>query len=253
MADADPTPLVLLHPLGSNGDFFDHARLRWTDVPTWAPDLPGHGATPPLALGAGLDELSLHLVSWLDQHDLGQVDVLGVSLGGLAVQHLAARHPERVRRAVVVDAVPRYPDVMRAMWRDRAALVRRRGTRAVVDATIEMWFTDEARADAGPPITQTVRVLESTSAEGYARACDLLAGADTTDLLPGIDRPILVMCGTHDAPPFRDAVLQLEQSVPTTTTVWLPGRHAAALESTAAFADAVATFVRTPSHQEARP
>lgn len=235
------TPTVLLHPLGADSSF-------WTPVMPLldravAVDLPGHGSEPALPVGAGIADLGSAVLRRLDAIGGGRLNVVGMSLGGLVAQWIAAEHPERVDRVVVADAVPVYPAGMQQMWRDRATSVRASGTAHVVDPTLELWFSRAFLDQDGPEVRRARTRLGATDPEGYARACDVLASVDTGDLLPRMVRPTLVVCGLDDADPFRAAVDRFASDVPDVRSVWLPGRHAAVIESSMAFADAVHTFL----------
>ncbi|MXG91175.1 alpha/beta fold hydrolase [Nocardioides flavescens] len=240
--------LVLLHGLGVDAAMFDDLRDRLTG-PTVAFDLPGHGAEPALPEGAGLEAHAAWLAERLASQEDGPVDLLGVSLGGLLAQQLAATRPDLVRRLVVVDAVTTYPEPMRAMWRERAAVARTDGVAAYVEPTLALWFTAEAREADEPVVAWTAKTVEGTSPEGYARACELLEGADTRPLLDRITQPVLVVCGDDDAPPFRAAVAELEAALTDVRTCWLPGRHAAVIESPEPAVAALEEFLSTPDPQ----
>ena len=95
-------PLVLVHGLAGS--------WRWWRqvVPTLAAertvllvDLPGFGGLP-RARRFDLDGSVEWLAGWWEQAELGAADVVGHSLGGLLCARLAARHPETVRRLVLV-------------------------------------------------------------------------------------------------------------------------------------------------------
>jgi pimeloyl-ACP methyl ester carboxylesterase len=74
---------------------------------TLTPSRPGYGKTPS-SVGRTAPEAADAMVSLLDVLDIPRVDVIATSGGGPTAIHLAARHPERVRRLVLEDAVSRY-------------------------------------------------------------------------------------------------------------------------------------------------
>ena len=117
----DGPPVLLLHPLGVDRSFWDGVvpALDGFEVLTY--DFPGHGRTSVPAEPYTIEDLADQARQLLADAGYERVDVVGVSLGGLVAQRLAADAPDLVRRLVVVDAVAVYPEPMREMWRDRAA------------------------------------------------------------------------------------------------------------------------------------
>ena len=95
-------PLLLVHGIGDSS-------ATWAPVlPALArrhlviaPDLPGHGLSDPVDGGSAADHASA-LVHLLDLLDVRRAHVLGHSLGAMIAGDLAARHPERVDRLVLV-------------------------------------------------------------------------------------------------------------------------------------------------------
>jgi len=67
-----------------------------------AVDLRGHGRSTydgPWSIGQHVADL----VDTLDAYDLGEIDVVGHSYGGVIGLHLLGAHPDRVRRLVMLD------------------------------------------------------------------------------------------------------------------------------------------------------
>lgn len=104
-ADKQP-PLVLVHGFtGSKDNWLPIVPALAADRRVLIPDLPGWNDServPGAELGfvAQADHLSHFLVAL----GTGPVDLVGHSMGGGIVAVLAARHPEQVRRLVLVDA-----------------------------------------------------------------------------------------------------------------------------------------------------
>lgn len=221
-------PLVLVHGLGMSSRFFarllphlaEHHRVL-------ALDLPGCGASdrPQEALDVG--ELVDVIVGWMDAVGVQRSDVLGHSLGGQVVGRLAARHPGRVRRIVLVACTP-DPSAPR---------VRQKVVRLVRDSAREPW-----------PIIRDSLV-------DYVRARPLLAARTLTRALhtdvdiaaQAIEAPTLVVHGD------RDAVISLEWShtlarlIPDARCEVIPGgTHALPAQSPAALAARVRAFLAAP-------
>jgi pimeloyl-ACP methyl ester carboxylesterase len=76
-------------------------------LPTWAPDLPGFGSTPPPPSAWGADDFAAALSPILEEDDGASrpVVVVGHSRGGCIAVALAASRPDLVR-ALVITAAP---------------------------------------------------------------------------------------------------------------------------------------------------
>jgi 3-oxoadipate enol-lactonase len=239
------SPVLLLHPLGVDRSFWDGVvpALDGFEVLTY--DFPGHGRTPVPAEPYTIEDLADQARRLLVDAGYDRVDVVGVSLGGLVAQRLAADAPELVRRLVVVDAVVVYPQPMREMWRDRAARAPVEGTEPFLDPTLALWFTADRLAEGGPVVERARRSFLAGDGAGYGLACGALAEADLTGDVDRITAPTLVVCGEDDAPPFVAAARDLGERLPDARVVWLsPARHAGVLEQPEQFRDALVPFLR---------
>ncbi len=237
------TAVVLLHPLGVDHRFWDPvlACLPAGRERMVAPDLLGHGSAPLPAPGAGVEELADAVEALVGA--TGPVHLVGVSLGGLVAQVVAARSPSLVDRLVLADTVAVYPEPMRAMWRERAGAVRRDGVASIAETTEALWFSPTPDATQPERIARMRELLLATSAEGYARTCEVLADADTTSVAGSIAAPTLIACGRDDAPPFKAAVAWFEENLRDTRTAWLSGAHGTAYEHPQEFAELLTEFL----------
>jgi 3-oxoadipate enol-lactonase len=113
-------PLVLLHGLGDGAADWDGVApafaTRWL---VYAPDLRGHGSSDRPG-DYSVELMEADVLGFLDALELGQVDLIGHSMGGLVGYLLAGDHPERVRRLILEDVAALRP-------RERGALERPEG------------------------------------------------------------------------------------------------------------------------------
>lgn len=183
-------PFELLLPLAS--------RLRGRTIVLW--DAPGAGAS-----GVPLRPPSMRYVAdtaaaLLDLLGLYDVDVIGVSWGGLASQELALTHPRRVRRLVLAATGTGWtsiPGDLRAM---RAMLNVRRYTspRYLLRVGPRLYGGDVAR---DPRILQTQtmdRLRHAPSNMGYWWQVAAAAWWTSLHRLAGIRQETLVMAGDDD-------------------------------------------------------
>lgn len=103
------TPLVLLHGSGPGVTAWANWRLAIPELAktrrVLAPDAAGFGYTERKAGTVyGLDLWVRHIVGFLDALGIGQADLVGNSFGGALTLAVAARHPERVRKIVLMGS-----------------------------------------------------------------------------------------------------------------------------------------------------
>lgn len=110
------SPVVLLH-----GGGVDSARLSWGQTidplaeghRVFAPDLPGYGQSDKPDVLYSLDYYAQWLAELLDNLQLEQVSLVGLSLGGGIALNFTLQHPQRVSRLVLVSP---YGIMPRLAW-----------------------------------------------------------------------------------------------------------------------------------------
>ena len=245
-ATGEGPPVLLLHPLGVDRSFWADVvpALTGAGFSALTYDFPGHGATPVPDEPYTIEDLAEQAAALLEQAGHRQVDVVGVSLGGLVAQQLAAARPELVRRLAVVDAVAVYPPALQEQWRDRAERTPAAGMAPLLEPTLGLWFTADRLAEGGEVVDRARRALAACDPRGYALACRALERVDLTPVVGRITAPTLVVCGEDDAPPFVAAAKELAATVADAELLWLaPARHAGVLEQPGQFTEALVRFL----------
>ena len=159
-------------------------------------DTRGHGRSPVPPGPYSIDDLADDVIALLDHLGLAQVHFAGLSLGGMTGIRLAARNPERIGRLALLCTSVRLDNA--PAYRDRAALVRARGTGAVAAAVAARWYTPAFRAQHPDRIAAAQVMVTSTPAEGYAGCCEALAAMDLSADLAAITAPTLAIAGADD-------------------------------------------------------
>jgi len=204
---ADSTPIVLLH--GTSASL--HTWEGWASAMTVGRrvvrvDLPGFGLTGPDTAGDyRIERYTRFVVALLDSLRIPRADLAGNSLGGEIAWHVAARHPARVRRLVLVDPAgfPIEAESMPIAFRIArepalAWMMTRTLPRPVVTASVRNVY-------GNPTLVRDSlidRYYELTLRAGNraalpARFAQMRDGADTL-LLTGIGAPTLLVWGGRD-------------------------------------------------------
>jgi 3-oxoadipate enol-lactonase len=189
--------VVLSNSLGSTMSMWDRqidALTRHFSVLRY--DIRGHGLSPVAERTASIDDLVDDVIGMLDRLGLDRVHFTGLSLGGMTGLRLAATHPERLDRLVVLCTSAYLPPA--SNWRDRATTVRTEGTAAVAEAVVSRWYTPDFHRREPQRVHAAVATVAATSPEGYASCCDVIAAMDLRDDLPSIGAPTLAIAGADD-------------------------------------------------------
>ena len=120
-------PLILLHGgLGATSMFGPNLTALAEDHRVIAVDLQGHGRTADIERPIRVQFLADDIAALISHLGLERADLMGYSLGGGAALFAAIRHPELVRKLVVVSTNFRrdafYPDILAAQGQVTSAM-----------------------------------------------------------------------------------------------------------------------------------
>jgi 3-oxoadipate enol-lactonase len=214
-------------------------------------DARGHGGSDASDGAYDMALLADDAVALWDELGIERSHLVGLSLGGTTGLELAARFPRRVASLVACDCRHMVTEDFIKGWAPRIALARHQGMDALVDSTIERWFTPAYRA-ANPPELDRVRdMIRRTSVAGYIGCAEALKGIDTEKRLGGIRCPVLAMGGEFDpsAPPALMA--DIAARIPGARHVVIDGAaHMSNLEQPEAFNRALDDFLKNVTAKE---
>ena len=159
-------------------------------------DTRGHGDSGTSGNPITVDDLGDDLIGILDALGIAKAHIVGLSLGGMTGQSIAARHPERVASLSLIATAAYLPPL--DFWQTRAAAVRAGGGEAVVDLVMPRWFTEGFRARQPEAVDRMRKAFLRFDPEGYARCCEAIGAMDFRDRLAKIKAPTLVVVGADD-------------------------------------------------------
>ena len=243
-------PLVVLsHALGCDLTMWDGVtailKQRFTVLRY---DHRGHGQSAAPSGPYTMDMLADDAAALIQaQATSGPVHFVGLSMGGMTAQSLAARYPQWVKSITIANAANYYNDAVRAMWHARMATVEAQGVGAIAEGAIQRWFTPEFCADAAGGSAARVadlrQRLEKMAAAPYVASCAAVAGMDFRSSNAGITCPALVIAGTRDEATPVALSEAIVSSLPGAKLATLPAAHLSAVEQPAAFAALLEEFI----------
>lgn len=239
--------VVLSHALGCDTSMWDGVaaalKSRYTVL---RHDHRGHGQSEAVPGPYTIDLLADDVADLIKEHSTGPVHLVGLSMGGMTAQALAARYPQLLKSITIANAAMHYDDAARAMWAARVKTVLEQGVAAIADGAMQRWFTPEFRADEAGGGKQRVAALrqqlEKTDAKAYAASCEAVANIDFRVSNGSIQRPALVIAGTRDEATPVALSEAISKSIRGAQLRTLPAAHLSAVEQPAAFADLLVDF-----------
>lgn len=240
--------VVLSHALGCDLGMWDGVaailKARYTVLRY---DQRGHGRSeaPPGPYTLAL--LADDAAGLIGAQAAGPVHFVGLSMGGMVAQALAASHPQLLKSIVIANATDCYDDAARALWQTRIGSVRAQGVAAIADGAMQRWFTPEFRADeaggGGAARVAALRVgLEKTDAAAYVASCEAVAAIDFRASNRRIACPALVIAGTRDEATPTAMLQAICNSIAGARLRTLEAAHLSAVEQPAAFASLLEQF-----------
>lgn len=191
--------VVLVHAVGTDLTYWDHqiGALRH-DHDVVAYDLAGHGASAPPGAPPSFAASAADLALVIETAGAGPAHVIGLSVGGMIAQTLALARPDLIRSLCLLDTASTFSDGVRDALRQRGATTRDQGMEAIVQPTLDRWFTP-AFAERRPDVIDRVaKTLRSNDPGMHAAMWDMIATLDTAPHLPAVDKPTLVLVGEKD-------------------------------------------------------
>ncbi|MCX2724602.1 3-oxoadipate enol-lactonase [Roseibium salinum] len=210
--DPDGVPVVFANSLGTDLRLWDKVIDR---LPAWGLrlirfDKRGHGLSSCPASPYSLEDLAGDTEEFLEQIGVTSCLFVGLSIGGMIGQLLAARRPQLVKGLVLSNTGAKMGEA--AMWQDRISRIRTGGIESLGDAILERWFSAGFR-QSGEAIAWR-NMLTRTPAEGYIGCCEAIAGTDLTALTSALRLPVLGIGGSEDLASPPDLVRATTALVP---------------------------------------
>jgi 3-oxoadipate enol-lactonase len=233
--------IVFSHALGYNHTMWDEVVAHFKkDYAIVLYDHRGQGrsarTTADFSIDSLVDDAAAVILNEVFAKGGGPVHFVGLSMGGMVAQGLAARYPHLVKSIVVANSATQYDDTAKALWRARIDSVNRNGMSAVVEMALARWFGAAFREAHPSLVAEVTRILLANDATSYARTCAAIAAINFLKTNTSITCPVTVIGGTHDeATPFALSEA-IAASIANAKLVSIDAAHVSAVERPEAFA-----------------
>lgn len=235
-------PLVLIHEMGGS-------------LESWVPLLPlvaegrtvlrydmrGFGDASKLRGAGVMDEMVADLAALLDALSLTvPADLCGMAVGGAVALHLAARHPERVRRLALMGPALGIAPERREAVRARADALEAGGMASIADGELALTYPEALRGD-GRFAAYRARWL-GNDPSSYAATYRMLAALESEPALATVRCPALLLAGAHDPLRPPELIAATAARMPNAHFAVVPSGHVMAHQSSDAVAQQLHAF-----------
>jgi 3-oxoadipate enol-lactonase/4-carboxymuconolactone decarboxylase len=175
-----------------------------------------------------IDQLGEDVIQLLDELNIDSAYFCGLSMGGLIGQYLGINHPNRFKKIVLSNTGAKIGNDER--WNGRIETISKNGMQAIVDDTMERWFTDEFRNQNSEKVAATKAMFLRSNVEGYSNCCCAIRDADFREQLQNLSVKTMVISGDEDPVTNVEQAEFLVSKIPNAILKVLHARHLAATE-----------------------
>jgi 3-oxoadipate enol-lactonase len=235
--------IVLLHPVGLDRTFMGPLLTDATQGHRVINiDLRGHGRSPDVSEDMPLGQYVEDIHAVIETACTGAAIVLGLSFGGMLAQQLALTYPQDVAGLILCGCGGGFAAEIRPLLRERGVTAQRGGMKAVIEPTIERWFTPSFRADTW--VNEVRARLSANDPVNWSSAWHAIATFDAFARLAQVTVPTLVVAGEHDVATPLPATRALADAIGGAQHAVVAGApHMMQLECRDAFNHVVAAFL----------
>ena len=210
-------------------------------------DTRGHGLTAAPDGDYFMGDLVADAAALLDHLGVKNCIFVGLSIGGMIAQGLAAERLDLVRGLVLSNTAAKIGTT--AMWQDRMEAVRKGGIAALEAAILERWLSPRWRRENPFELAGWRHMLCRTPVDGYLGCSAAIAETDLFDSTARLTLPTLAIAGSEDGSTPPDLVRETADLVKGSKFHLIRGAgHLPCVEQPEEYAVVLTTFLEEQGH-----
>jgi len=244
---SDGPPVVFSNSLGTDLRLWDQViALLPPELRLIRYDSRGHGLTSCPVGNYFMGDLVGDAARLLDFLSVKDCVFVGLSVGGIVAQGLAAERMDLVRAMVISNTAAKIgtPDI----WADRIAAARAGGIEVLADATLDRWFSKSYR-ESNPALAAWRHMLVRTPLDGYLGCSAAIAETDLHDSTARLRLPTLAIAGSEDGSTPPDLIRETAALIPGSSFHLIRGAgHLPCVEKPQEYAQVLTAFLEQTGH-----
>ncbi len=210
-------------------------------------DTRGHGLTSAPEGDYFMGDLVADAAALLDHLGVENCIFVGLSIGGMIAQGLAAERLDLVRGLVLSNTAAKIGTT--AMWQDRMEAVRKGGIATLEAAILERWLSPRWRRENPFELAGWRHMLCRTPVNGYLGCSAAIAETDLFDSSARLTLPTLAIAGSEDGSTPPDLVRETADLVKGSKFHLIRGAgHLPCVEKPEEYAAVLTTFLEEQGH-----
>jgi 3-oxoadipate enol-lactonase len=208
-------------------------------------DTRGHGGTDAPEGPYTLEQLAEDVRALLHALRIPKTHFMGISMGGMIGQVLALKNPGMLQSLILCDTSSRIPEEALPIWEERIGLAQKQGMDALVESTMERWFTASFRRKPLPALDKIRGMIRTTPVKGYVGCSRAIMRLNLTERLREITLPSFIIVGEEDpGTPVAASQVIHEQIKGSELVILKSAAHLSNIEQQDAFNTAVMAFLK---------
>jgi 3-oxoadipate enol-lactonase len=205
-------------------------------------DRRGHGKSGVPEGPYTMERLGKDALAIMDGLGIKKVNWCGLSMGGMVGMWLGANTPERIDK-LILSNTSAYMGAAPDLWNERIRTALTGGMPALVDATLERWFTKAFR-ERNPKVMARIReMVLATPPKGYAACCEGIRDMDQRESLQRIRAPTLIIAGRQDPSTTVEVAEFMQSRIAGAKLAVIDAAHIANVERPREYSETVLQFL----------
>lgn len=149
----------------------------------------------------------------MDMLGIEKADIMGVSMGGMIVQHLAADYPEAVGKLVLVVTIPCQNPVITGAVSKWMQLAERGEHRALMESNLKLIYSEKYYRKYRRLIPIIAAITNPKSYERFLRQAQACLTHNSLESLQNIKAPTLIIGGGKDETVGSEGSIELHSKI----------------------------------------